>query len=220
MLLCLGYEATVTDDWGDWMKHFSTRLGNKEPLKYAMILFLLSLILGGIFAKFTQNLLSVGIDSLSSRYFNTIKNMDIQYRDLFQYIVISLLKSFFVIWVMSLTIFGLPYIIWVIVSKAFQFGYLTAALAISYGGKGVLLSISYLLPQGIIYIPVAFLCVKYCYQLTMEMNHGQATPSLHNVVLLKKYLRLILLLLAALLVGAIIETLIGSYLVRKVLTLF
>lgn len=202
------------------MKHFSTRLGRKEPFTYAIILFLLSLIVGGIFAKFTHNLLSIGIDSLSSRYFNTIKNMDIQYMDLFRYIVFSLFKSFFLIWVMSLTIFGLPYLVWVIVSKAFQFGYLTVALTISYGGKGVLLSITYLFPQGILYLPVAFLCVKYCYLLTMEMNHGNATPSLHNIVMLKKYVRLIFILLAVLLIGALIETFIGSYLVRRVLTLF
>jgi stage II sporulation protein M len=97
---------------------------------------------------------------------------------------------------------------------------LTTALAISYGGKGVVLSIAYLFPQGIIYLPVAFLSIKYCYQLTMEMNHGQATPSLHNIVMIKKYFKLILILLAALLVGAIFETFIGSYLVRKVLGLF
>jgi stage II sporulation protein M len=205
---------------GKEMKPNGLRLGKKEPVKYAIILFLLSLVLGCVFAKLTQNLLSVGIDSLSSRYFNTIKNMDIQYKDLFQYIVISLLKSFLLIWIMSLTILGLPYIIWAITSKAFQFGYLTTALAISYGGKGVLLSISYLFPQGLLYLPVAFLCVKYCYQLTMEMNYGQATPSLHNVVMLKKYFRLMAILAGALLVGAIMETFIGTYVVRRVLELF
>jgi stage II sporulation protein M len=205
---------------GIGMKHFGTGLGKKEPITHAIILFLLSLILGCVFAKLTQNLLSVGIDGLSSRYFNTIKNMDIQYKDLFQYIVVSLLRSFFMIWIMSLTILGLPYIIWLIVSKAFQFGYLTTALAIAYGGKGVVLSITYLFPQGIIYLPVAFLSIKYCYQLTMEMNHGQATPSLHNIVMIKKYFKMISILLAALLVGAIFETFIGSYLVRKVLGLF
>ena len=202
------------------MKPNGLRLGKKEPLKFAIILFFISLILGCIFAKLTQNLLSVGIDSLSSRYFNTIKKMDIQYKDLFQYIVISLLKNFLLIWVMSLTILGLPYIIWVIISKAFQFGYLTTALAISFGGKGVLLSISYLFPHGLLYLPVAFLCVRYCYQLTLEMNYGQATPSLHNVVLIKKYLPLLGILASILLLGAVIETFLGTYVVRRVLGLF
>lgn len=202
------------------MKRFGTGGGKKEPFMYAIFLFFISLILGGIFAKFTHNLLSVGIDSISSRYFNTIKKMDIQYWDLFKYILISLYKSFFILWVMCLTILGLPYIIWAIVSKAFQFGYLFTALTMVYGGKGVLLSIAYLFPQGILYLPVAFFSIKYGYQLTMEMNHGQTNPSLHNIIMLKKYLGIIAVLLAALLVGALVETFIGSYLVRKVLELF
>lgn len=202
------------------MKQFSSQLRRKEPMKLALVLFFVSLLVGGIYAKITQNLLEVGIDSMSSRYFNTIRNMDIQYWDLFRYILFRCIKSFFFIWVMSLTIFGLPYLGWVIASKAFQTGYLFMALTMTYQWKGVLLFITYLFPHGIIYIPVALCCLRYCYQLTMEMNHGQATPSLHNITLLKKYLKLIIILLLALVVGALIETFLGSFIIRKVLTMF
>ena len=201
------------------MNQLGNQLRKKEPLRIAIILFLLSLLIGGVFAKVSQNLLSVGIAGISSRYFNTIKNMDIQYWDLFRYIFFSCMKSFFLIWVISLTILGLPYLAWLIISKGFQFGYLFTVLTMNYGWKGVFLSISYLLPHGLIYIPVALMCLLYCYQLTMEMNHGQVTPSLHNITLLKKYMKLIIMLLGGLVIGAVLETFLGSVLVQKVLTL-
>lgn len=201
------------------MNQLRNQLRKKEPMRTAFVLFLLSLLIGGVFAKISQNLLSVGIAGISSRYFNTIKNMDIQYWDLFRYIFFSCIKSFFTIWVISLTILGTPYLVWLIVSNGFQFGYLFTVLIMNYGWRGVLLSISYLLPHGLIYIPVALLCLKYCYQLTMEMNHGQATPSLHNITLLKKYMNMIIMLLAGLAIGAVMETFLGSIFVQKVLTL-
>lgn len=202
------------------MNQLGTQMKRKEPMRLALVLFLLSLLIGGIFAKLSQNLLSIGIDSISSRYFNTIKNMDIHYWDLFRYILFSCFKSFFLVWVISLTILGLPYLGWLIISKGFQFGYLLAALVMTYGGKGIVLFLTYLLPHGIIYVPVAFFCMKCCYQLTMEMNHGQATPSLHNIGMIKKYFRVILFMLAALVVGALLETFVSSFFIRKTLMLF
>ncbi len=201
------------------MNQLGGQFKKREPMKTAIILFLLSLLIGGVFAKVSQNLLSIGIAGISSRYFNTIKNMDIQYWDLFRYIFYSCIKSFFLIWIISLTILGLPYLGWLILSNGFQFGYLFTVLTMNYGWKGVLLSISYLLPHGLLYIPIALLCLKYCYQLTMEMNHGQVTPSLHNIILLKKYMKLIIILLAGLTIGAVLETFLGSILIQKVLTL-
>lgn len=202
------------------MRQFDIQLRRKEPMKLALVLFLLSLLIGGVYAKITQNLLSIGIDSVSSRYFNTIKNMDIQYWDLFRYISFSCGKSFFFIWVISLTILGIPYLGWLIISKGFQIGYLLTSLVITYHWKGVILYLSYQLPHSLVYVPVALLCLKYCYQLTMEMNHGQVTPSLHNISLLKKYAKLIIMLLLALFVGALMETFLGSFFIRKALSLF
>lgn len=202
------------------MNMYARNLQKKEPLKAAILLLILSLCFGGVYAKISQNLLRVGIESFSSRYFVTIQNMAIDYWDLFQYILWSGMKSFFLIWIFSLTIFGLPYLGWMIVSKGFQLGYLLTALFLNYNFKGVLLFFIYFFPQGLIFLPVSLICLKYCYQLTMEMNHGQATPSLHNITILKKYSRLIIILLIALTIGALMETFFGSFCLRKFLRFF
>ncbi len=53
----------------------------------------------------------------------------------------------------------------------------------------------------------------------MEANHD-TTSGLQNVLLLKKYIKLIIILIVCILIGACMEAFVGSYLVKKTLQLF
>lgn len=202
------------------MKLFRTEAGKKEPVVVALVLFLLSAVVGGIYARITQGLLESQIDSINSRYFTTILQMDISYWDLYWHTVVSLMKSFLFVWIFSLTIFGIPYLAIAIGWKGFQVGYLMTGLCLTYEWKGLLLMIVYHFPQMLLYIPAALLCLKGCYSLTNEVNRSGMSAGLHNISLLKKYYKLIIIVVVALLAGALLETFVGTYFVRKALTLF
>lgn len=201
------------------MKRWSLRLKKREPLTIAMVLFFASVILGCIFSKVSQGLLQNSVDSLNSRYFNTIKSMDINYGDFFRYIFTSKLKPFFLFWTLSLTFLGLPYMGWYLLSRGFQVGYLMMTLWMHYGMKGGLLYLAYLFPQELIFVPVVLISIKNCFALYMEANH-ETTAGLQNVLLLKKYIKLIIILIVCILIGACMEAFVGSYLVKKTLQLF
>ncbi|ABX42955.1 protein of unknown function DUF95 transmembrane [Lachnoclostridium phytofermentans ISDg] len=185
----------------------------------AMVLFFASVILGCIFSKVSQGLLQNSVDSLNSRYFNTIKSMEINYGDFFRYIFTSKLKPFFLFWTLSLTFLGLPYMGWYLLSRGFQVGYLMMTLWMHYGMKGGLLYLTYLFPQELIFVPVVLISIKNCFALYMEANH-ESTAGLQNVLLLKKYIKLIIILIVCILIGACMEAFVGSYLVKKALQLF
>ncbi|WP_312372373.1 stage II sporulation protein M [Lachnoclostridium sp.] len=201
------------------MKRWSLRLKKREPLTIAMVLFFASVILGCIFSKVSQGLLQNSVDSLNSRYFNTIKSMEINYGDFFRYIFTSKLKPFFLFWTLSLTFLGLPYMGWYLLSRGFQVGYLMMTLWMHYGMKGGLLYLAYLFPQELIFVPVVLISIKNCFALYMEANHD-STSGLQNVLLLKKYIKLIIILIVCILIGACMEAFVGSYLVKKTLQLF
>lgn len=204
----------------NWMVRIKQLIQKQQPLAVAVTLFLVTMLLGAVFAKVTKNLLANGIGGLNSRYFSTIYNMEIHYTDYFKFIVWENIKNYLFIWVFSLTILGIPYFCFIVARAGFLSGYLLSVLITAYQWKGVLLFVTYHFPQDLIYIPVWIITLNYGYRLTMEMNHGQVTPSLHNIGLLKKYSRFILILMLALIVGAVVETFIGSLLVKKVIGLF
>lgn len=191
-----------------------------QPLVVAIAVFLFMMILGAVFAKVTKNLIVNGIGGLNSRYFSTIYNMEIEYWDYFKYLLWENIKSYTLIWIFSLTILGIPYFCFVVAKAGFLSGYLLSVLLSTYQWKGFLLFLVYHFPQDLIYIPVWIMTLNYGYRLTMEMNHGQVTPSLHNIGLVRKYIRFILILLLALIVGSVLETFAGSLLVKKTLGLF
>ncbi len=201
------------------MKRWSLRLRKREPLTIAMVLFFASVILGCIFSKVSSGLLLNSVDSLNSRYFSTIKSMEIDYGDFFRYIFTAKLKPFFLFWTLSLTFLGLPYMGWYLLSRGFQVGYLLMTLWMHYGVKGGLLYFAYLFPQELIFVPVVLISIKNCYALYLEANHG-TTTGLQNTLLLKKYIKLIIILIGCILIGTCMEAFVGSYLVKKTLQLF
>lgn len=201
------------------MKRWSLGLKKREPLTIAMVLFFASVILGCVFSRISQGLLLNSVDSLNSRYFSTIKSMEIDYGDFFRYILTAKIKPFFLFWVLSLTFLGLPYMGWYLLSRGFQVGYLMMTLWMHYGIKGGILYFAYLFPQELVFVPVVLISIKNCYALYLEANHG-TSGGLHNVVLLKKYIKLIIILIVCILAGTCLEAFVGSYVVRKTLHLF
>lgn len=202
------------------MNKMKFKLQNKEPLAIALVLFVCSFIIGILVSKIGSKLLMDGFDSLNQNYFNRISNMDIAYGDLFQYIIFSNYKKFIIYWLLSITILAVPYMALSIIKQGFQFGFLLSALIMQYKFKGFVLMLVYIFPQGLIYIPIMYYCLKAGYDIAFQIRTSNNGDSLHNISMLRNYRKLIILLTIGILIGAIIETFIGSFLLKKVLTLF
>lgn len=201
------------------MNKIRLKLQNKEPLAIALVLFVCSFIFGIIFSRLGSNLLLYEFEYLNEGYFERITNMDIAYGDLFQYILINNYKKFIIFWLLSITILAVPYMALSILKKGFQLGFLISALVMQYNFKGFLLMMVYIFPQGLVYIPVMYYCLKTGYQIVAEIRMNN-TNSLHNIYMLRNYKKLLILLIVGIFIGAVLETFIGSFLLKKMLLLF
>ncbi len=202
------------------MNKMKFKLQNKEPLAMALVLFVCSFIIGILVSKLGSKLLLDGFDNLNRNYFNRITDMDIAYGDLFQYILVSNYKKFFIFWLLSITILAVPYMALSIAKQGFQVGFLLSALIMQYNFKGFVLMLVYIFPQGLIYIPIMLYCLKAGYDISFQIRTSNKEDGLHNFYMLRNYRKLIILLIIGIFVGAFIETFVGSFLLRKVLTLF
>lgn len=202
------------------MNKVKQSLQSREPMAIALVLFISSMIIGILCSRLGSGFLIDGVDSLSEDYFIIIKQMDIEYGSLFLYTVGTHLKSFFLFFAACITVLGIPYMVYKIISTGFYIGFLLSALCLQYQLKGLLLAAAYVCPQALIYVPVMIGCLKYGYQVAAEISANSEHSIMHCIGILLKNKKLIIILFIGILAGALTETFLGSFLLRKVLVLF
>lgn len=149
--------------------------------------------------------------------FADIVREKIDQTELFIYILGKNLKEFAVFWLLSITILGIPYIIFKILAFGFSTGFFISAIAIQYGLKGIILVLAYKFPHGIIYLPIIILCIHKGYNLTRSIYYDSRDYMGTILRQVKSYFILWLFLAVLLLLGSFLEAYVGSFVLKKTL---
>ena len=72
--------------------------------------------------------------------------------------VAGFLKTTGLLWILGLSIIGLPVIVIVIFVKGFQIGFTVGVIVSQFKTKGVLFALAAILPQNLIYVPALLIC--------------------------------------------------------------
>ena len=199
-----------------YMKRLLHRYGER---KTGMILMFFGVIIGVLFSKIFKKIYWDELDLLNINYFSLIKTMDIDYKKLRNYVLWKDFKNFLLLWALCFTKIGINYIVFILLYYGFQIGFFTSVIFMGYGLKGILLIIGYTIPQIIIYLPVIFLSIKGGYWLCKNL-YFDGIHSKRRLETISKYLVFIVILGFLLFIGALLETYVGSVLLKKILSAF
>lgn len=205
---------------GITMQSIRLQLRKLGEVKAGLLVLVLGILLGILFAKLFKGFYWNQIDVLNTDYFNKIKDASIDYSVLFQYVMWKNLRIYILFWILSATALGIPYMALSIWYGGFQSGFFLAVILMRYGIKGVLLIIGYTFPHYIIYIPVALLTLRSGYWLCRSMYYDTKMSKRGRTERIAKQLIFILILGAALTLGGFLETYPGSFILRRILRLF
>lgn len=202
------------------MRHIRSYLRKLGEVKLGMIIALIGILIGVVFAKLFRSLYWNQIDILNTDYFDTIKNTTIEHSVLLQYVMWKNFRIFLIFWIFSATAFGIPYIAASICYGGFQIGFFLSVILMKYHMKGLLLIIGYTFPQSFIYLPLALLCLRSGYWLCHNMYYDTKLSKRGKAERIAKQLILIIILAAVLVIGGLLETYTGSFLLKKILQVF
>lgn len=197
------------------MKLVRFKVRNFNKIQTALILFFFGLFFGVLFANVFRTSYVQDLSALDLSYYKILKNIKLDYIELLKYTITNHLKSFMIFWILCITILGIPFIIGSVVAKGFEVGFLISAVTLQYGLKGILLFFAYLVPQIFLYVPVMIICLQKGFELAQHVYQGTRKPMTKSVVF--EYLALLFMLLALIGIGAILETYIGSSILKKTL---
>jgi len=142
---------------------------SKQMLYFLLIITVIALISGSVFSiildKTDQSLLKESLNT----YILNIKQNNIDVFKSFFHLMLSESISILFIWLLGISIIGLPIIILLYFSNTFILGFSIGGLIVNYKFKGLLFSILSTFPHQLIYIGIYTILVAYALNLSLKL---------------------------------------------------
>ncbi len=205
------------------MKKLWDKLCIKIKINKKLITFLLGIIIIGfisgslfitIISKSDQNLVKEYISS----FINNIQVNKLNYMETFKNTIISNLTFILIIWVLGISIIGIPINIFMYFIKAFMLGFSVSAFILKYKLKGCLLALIYIFPHHIInifaYTLLMVYSIKFSYKL-IDTIFKRKIINFKNII--NFYIGILVIVLLIVLFTSLIEVFLIPNIINKVL---
>lgn len=134
---------------------------NKKLIVFLVILGIIALVSGSIFTVMLNSSDKKLIANYISEFMNNLSNNNLDYIIALQNGFISYFSFIIIIWLLGMSVIGIPIILFMYFSKIFVLGFSVSAIISNYGLKGCLLSFSYIFPHQIINIIIYTILTLY-----------------------------------------------------------
>ena len=119
---------------------------------------------------------------------------------------------FILIWVLGISIIGIPIILFLFFYKCFIFGFSISSIIINYGFKGILFSLSYIFPHQVISILIYLFLSSYSLIFSIRLLLFILKKYDFNIrIYFRKYLYVLLISFIGLLICILYESFINPY---------
>ncbi len=140
---------------------------NKKVFVFLFILFIIGLAAGSIFRVTLNDNDTSLVNTYLDNYINSIKDNTIVFKDTFFNSISSNLLITVLIWLLGISVIGLPIIIFLFFYKSFVIGFAISSVLMKYKVKGLLLSIIYIFPHHIINILLLMVLISYAFLISI-----------------------------------------------------
>lgn len=188
---------------------------NKKLLVFISILLVIGLICGSFFITIISSSDKKIVLETITNYFNKIKTTKIDYLYTFgTSIGANLLYALF-IWLLGISIIGIPIILFLIFIKSFILGFSISSIICQYKLSGTLLSLSYIFPHHI--LNIINICFVAMYALKVSLSLVKLISSKKQInlkIIIRKYIGVLIITIILCVISSIIETFITPYFIK------
>lgn len=191
---------------------------NRKMLIFLVVLGVIAIIIGSVFVV----ILNQTDKNLIKEYLeNFIKNIDgdkLNYFEALKNISFSNYLYIMVIWLLGISVIGIPIIIFMYFMKCFMVGFTIASIIVNFKLKGTLLAFFYVFPHHIINLIMYTILISY--SLTLSLKIGEAVLKKKSVnfrLIINKYLFVLIISLIIVTLMNLFEVYITPILIKTIL---
>ena len=197
-----------------------------EEQKFYYLIVLLFFCIGVVIGVYAVKYMSLtdrqDLTSYYSSFIENIQTNEISYANLLFEIFKKNIIIIIPIIILGFTFFGSPIILIINLMKGFSIGYTFTFLLTMFNGDGLMLAVSSLVPQNIIYIPciVATSIIALSLSTLKFKEKFIKKMPIKNLLLNKGGTNILLIILCIFIIGMIIEAYLSPNLIKLVVTKF
>lgn len=184
---------------------------NRKVILIVTILFLIGFIAGTIFITIIAKGDHEYIKEYMNNYVNNIKSNNLNYLTCFKDSVISNMLLFIFIFLLGISVIGIPLIIFIYFFKCFIFGFTISSFILTFKIKGVLFTLIYLIPNLLILTLLSLLCI-YASKVSMYLIYSifnKLEINFKNIM--NHYFKILIFSIVGIIIYSLLETFIIPY---------
>lgn len=167
---------------------------NKKLLVFLIALGIIGIITGSIFNVMLNENDKTLVSSYITNFFENIRNNTLDNVFALKNGLISEISCILIIWLLGISVIGIPIILFMYFSKFFVLGFSISSIISNYGFKGCLLSLSYIFPHKIINIIIYTIITLFTLKVSGKILYTIIRrEKLDFKIVLNKYLLILLI---------------------------
>lgn len=187
----------------------------KRLYLFLLLIFIIGVIFGSIFITILdepdKNTVLTQIDT----FFKQIDSNKIDYMSVLKNSTTSNLLFVLAIWLLGISIIGIPIIIIMIFLKGFMLGFSIASIIAKYKLIGVLGGLTYIFPHIVISIMVIFVMSYYALRLSFNLLRAAIEKkSINFSEIINRYSLVMVISIIIMIIASLIETFVSPYIIK------
>ena len=193
---------------------------NKKMFIFLLALFVIGIIVGSLFVTILKDSDKTLITESLNNFFTNVKTLNLKWKSTLITTLITQASYVIGIWILGISIIGLPLILIIYFSKAFILGFSIGSILLNYNVKGILLSIAYIFPHHIINFFIYTILSIYALSLSIKLFDSLLhKKKLDFRPILNKYLFILMVSVVLCITSTLLEVFVMPRLVYYVTTL-
>ena len=173
----------------------------------ALISFIIGILFIFIISKDNKELIKNNLEEYFSNYDSSF---ELFFKTLFNYFIYII-----VIWLLGISIIGIPVIIFMYLFKNFVFGFSISSIINSFGAKGILIALIDLFPHKLIFLIVLLLITFYSISFSIKLIKNLFLKRIVNLKeSMSKYFKILIISLSISVFISLYEVFISSFFIK------
>ena len=187
---------------------------DKKLLIFLIVLLLIGIVFGSVFVSILNSNDKTLVNEHLNNFINSIENDKLDYFQALKSNLITNISFVIVIWLLGISIIGLPIILIMFFSKTFILGFSVGAILSVFKAKGLLFSLVYVFPGQVISLLLYLLLTMYAMSFSFKLIYVIfKKKTLDFKIVMNKYFKIFLLVLTI----VVLMNLYDTYLMPKLL---
>ena len=180
---------------------------NKKIFVFLFVLMLMGIIAGSIFTTILNSSDKELVINHLNEFIDNINNNKLDYLFALKNNLITNISYVILIWLLGISVIGLPIIIIMFFTKCFILGFSVGAVLTTFKLKGILVSLVYVFPGQVISLLFLLLLMMYSMSFTFKMIYAiLKKKSIDFKLIMNKYFKILLIVLGVIILMSLYDT--------------